>query len=154
MYKFDTNSEILTRRIRSKVSTELIICALLLLFFYSDFSKELPNWLEISIMIVFVGYIILGLILYPIVKANAENFSINLLDNALVYTNKNSERQMLYTDLKIMKVKKVNDKIIEIELQTAFSQCIKLKGLINMSDLYEDLMKHGVKNLAQGGSIT
>ena len=133
------------RRTRKRVYKEILVFLMLLAFFFSVFSAALPKWLELSILVIYVIYIVIGLALYPIAKSTAENFTIYLLDDALGYSSKGSQKQLPYSDIVIAKVKKSKGKIIEIQLQTKFKQNIKLRDLENMGNLYEGLIIKGVR---------
>lgn len=134
-------------RTRRRVIIEIAILVLLAAYFWSAWSEDLPGWLEVSILVIFVAYILFGLASYTKAKAIAEEFSVQLMDDSLGFPNKGNLKQIPYRDLKISKVKKKNDEVVEICLKTTFGQSIKLQGLENMKELYESIAARAGHNI-------
>ncbi len=139
VYEYKANSGDFARRTRRRVLFEVFFLALLGVFFWSNWSSEFHNWLKLSVLSIFSGYILFGLALYPKAKIMAEKFSVCLLNNALGFPDQEHMGQIPYCDLAISKVIKKNGKVIEIRLKTDFGQTIKLQGLENMEELYKNI---------------
>jgi len=139
MHEFRSNSGDFVRRTRRRVTLEISVLLLLVAYFWSDWSRGIPGWLEVSIVAVFAASVLYDLAYYPKAKAFGENFTIYLLDNALGFSDQGHIRQIPYRDLAISEVTKKNGDVIEIRLKTTFGQSIKLQGLENMQELYEGI---------------
>ena len=142
MREFKSNSGDFIRRTRRGVIIEVSALVLLSGYFWSDWSRILPDWLEVSVLVIFAAYILFGLAYYPKAKSIAQQFSIHLMDDALGFPNQGGMKQIPYRDLTISKVTKKNGEVVEIRLKTTFGQSITLQGLENMKDLYEGITAH------------
>jgi hypothetical protein len=142
MREFRSNNDDFARRTRRRVAIEISVLVILAGYFWSDWSRNLPYWLEVSVLVFFTAYILFGLAYYPKAKLIAQDFSVHLMDDALGFPNQGDMKLIPYRDLTISKVTKKNGEVIEIRLKTKFGQSIKLQGLENMKELYETISAH------------
>lgn len=142
MCEFHSNSKDFFRRTRRRVVAELSVLALLEGFFLSVWSSSWPDWLEVSILVLFVAYIVFGLAYYPKAKSIAQMFSIRLMDEALGFPSEGVIKQIPYRDITISKVVYKNGEVVSIHLKTSFGQSIKLQGMEDMKGLYEGIAAH------------
>lgn len=145
MQEFRTNRDLFNRRTRRRLIIDISVLGLLAFYFLSDWSIWIPGWIEVSVLVVIAVIIIFDLFFYSKARAIAENLSIKLMDDALVFNDKNNTRQISYDDFMIKNVRRKQDKVVEIRLKTSFKQNIKIRGLENMQELYKGLLDHGVK---------
>ena len=145
MQEFRTNRDLFNRRTRRRLIIDISVLGLLAFYFLSDWSSWIPGWIEVSVLVVIAVIIIFDLFFYSKARAIAENLSIKLMDDALVFNDKNNTRQISYDDFMIKNVRRKQDKVVEIRLKTSFKQNIKIRGLENMQELYKGLLDHGVK---------
>ncbi len=136
---FRSISDDFGRRTRRRVIIEVSVLVLLTGFFWSGWSRDFPHWLEASVLMIFVAYILLGIAYYPKAKAIAQEFSIHLMNDGLGFPDQGDIKQIPYSDLTISKVTKKDDEVVEIRIKTRFGQSIKLQRLENMNELYEGL---------------
>lgn len=142
MREFQSNSNDFIRRTRRRVIVEVSVLVLLAGYFWSDWSGSWPNWLEVSVLVLFTAYILFGLAYYPKAKSIAKKFSVRLMDEALGFPSQGDMKQIPYRDLTISKVTKKNGEVVAIRLKTTFGQSITLQGLENMKELYEGITAH------------
>ena len=114
-------------------------------FFWSDYSDWLPAWIKITSFVILLAYILLGIALYPRAKKEVENFSISLLEDAVIFPAGNGLGKIPYADITILNTKTKHEEIYSISIRTRSGGKIKLKGLDNMTELYKGLIEHGVK---------
>ena len=140
MHEFKAKKDYFIRRTRRRVMFEVSVLVLLTGYFWSSWSKDLPNWLELSVLGCFAAYILFGLAFYSKGKASVEKFSIYLLDNALGFSDQGHVKQIPYHHLTISKITKKNSEVELICLKTAFGHTIKLQGLENMTELHKEII--------------
>ncbi len=146
MREFHSNGNDFIRRTRRRVIVEVSVLVLLAGYFWSGWSEGWPNWLELSVLVIFTAYILFGLVYYQKAKSIAQKFSVRLMEDALGFQSQGGMKQIPYRDLKISKVTKKNDKVVAIYLKTTFGQSITLQGLENMEELYEGIAAHVVRS--------
>jgi Ca2+/Na+ antiporter len=124
---------------RKRVIKEVFILIILSIVLFSSLAIEISLWLKISILALFSLYILFGVAYYPKAKKIADSYKIFLLDAELGFQSQDKMNQIPFKDLKIIKVIKDGDEVIEIRLKTVFNQSIKLQGLDDMNELYAKL---------------
>jgi hypothetical protein len=124
-----------------RVAKEVSVLIVLAIYFLSDWSIQIPSWLEISILGLIGAYILGGLLLYPKARKVAEGFYVYLMDDALGFPVRGHTKTIPYGDLRIKKVKIKNGQIRTIYLSSVFHGTIKLQGLESMNELYERLAR-------------
>lgn len=137
MSEFKSDGSEFYRSTRKRVIYELLAFCSVALFFWTDYSILFQDWLKISILVVFLAYILFGLALYPKAKAVANNFSISLLDDTLIFPAERDSGRIAYSDLVILGTKSKDNEISKISLRTSYGQKIEIQGLNNMQDLYD-----------------
>ena len=133
-------------RTKRRVIFELVAILVLGVFFWSPFSSNWPMYIEVSVLVVLISYIVAGIFGYTRAKAIANNFSICVTDNALGFPGNGSMKYLPFGDLSISKVDKLKDEVIAIHLETCFGQSIAIRGLENMNELCHEL-EEGISRL-------
>jgi hypothetical protein len=139
MCKFKSTNNIFKQTLK-RVIYELLLIILLGSFFFSDWSKNISESIELLLMSILIIYTIVGLLLYPRAKVIAENYAINLLENELGFY-QGQIKKIPYDDLTIVDIKKKEDQVLMIVLKTKFNQVIKLNDFENMNKLNELLLE-------------
>ncbi len=139
MQEYKTIGGDFARRTRQRVFAEIFSITLLAVFFWSSWSEDIPEWLEATVILISVIYVLLGLAFYPNAKSVAGKFSIYLSNDSLGFSDKGKIKKLPYSDLVISKVLRKQDEVVEIRLRTTFGQTIKLRGLESMQELYNEL---------------
>jgi hypothetical protein len=139
MREFMSDASGFIRRTRRRLLVEVSVLALLAGYFRSDWSSKWPAWLEVTMLVLLVAYILYGLAYYPRAKSIAQAFSIRLMDDGLGFTGQAAMRQIPYRDIVISKVARKNGAVVAIHLRTTFGQSITLEGLEHMDELYEGI---------------
>ena len=133
------------RRTLRRAARDTAILVLLTGFFWSDWLRVVPSWLEVLVLVCFASYIVFELASYPFTRKIRENFAIFILQRSLGTRYKDRIIQVPYSDLKIVKVKKSKGEVVEIHLKSRFRNTIRLSNLENMSELYGLLAERVVK---------
>ena len=153
MYEYKVDRNAFVRRTRRRVIFEVSVFLLLTGFFLSNWSKDVPGWLELSVFGIVTGYIVFSLAYYRKAEALVSRFYVRLLDNALSFPGQDHGKEIPYQDLAISKVTRKGGEVVEIRLKTSFGQIIRLQGLLGMKDLYENIATRLAKeSQGQGGA--
>jgi len=148
MHEFSsTNKSNFFRNTMRRVFIELLVFLLLVISFFSEFTNWIPIWLKFIIILIYLIFMVGGLLLYKEAKASADNHTYYLLDNGLGFWTKNGIKELLYSTLKIKKVIRLNGDIIAIILLSKFGGDIKIAHVENLDVLYGGLIAKGVKNI-------
>ena len=136
MIEFKSNSTDFSRKTIRRVFWELSVLGILLASVLLGLLTAIPTWLQWTAVVVVLVYILGGLALYGRAKAIADSLSVRLDDQGLTVTHTGGGGQLRYSDLKISKVRKDGDRLVEIHLVAKSGHKIKLSGLDNMNELY------------------
>jgi hypothetical protein len=140
--EFKTKNGEFERRTRRRVLYEILILALIAIYFGSPWSSRIPSWFEWSVVVLFSSYIAFGLLLYRKSKAIAQSLAIVLREDGLTFFDGSTNRHLAYSDLRISKIKRNSGDITEVWLETSWRQTIKLKGFQNMRELHDRLVSY------------
>ncbi|MCW8929405.1 MAG: hypothetical protein OQL19_04090 [Gammaproteobacteria bacterium] len=135
MLKFKTNKAFFKSEAKRQRVYGITIFLLLAFYFESEWSSGLSIWFEGLVLVIILIYIVLELIGFEEVDFVINNYSISLLDNVIRFP----EEDIQYSELAIFKIKKKNEKVIEIHLKRNNGDIIKLRGLENMNKLFENI---------------
>lgn len=141
MKEFTSNNSSFAKATRRRVFYEAIALVVVIMFFWSDLSEFITNWVKVAILIILAVYIVFGLAWYQKVKSISKGFVIYIDDHALLFKSQGKVREILYDNISSVDAKTDHNNIVEICLKTTFGQIIKLTGLRNMDDLFREISR-------------
>jgi hypothetical protein len=136
MTEFRGNSADLRGRTMRRVTLELTALGILLASVLLGLVTAIPIWLQWAAVAAVLIYILAGVALYSRARAIAESLTVRLDDQGLTFAYAGGGGDLRYSDMKISRVRKDGDRLVEILLVARSGQAIKLRGLDNMNELY------------------
>lgn len=140
--EFKSNPAHFFKRTARRLFCELFVLAVLASVVALDLIAAIPMWLQLAVVTLVAIYIGVELALYPRSKAVANSLTIKLHDEGLTFAHsRGGSGELRYSDLRIVGVRKRDNKLTEIVLAAGTGQRIKLEGLENMNELYRLLVE-------------
>lgn len=135
MTEYIRDEALFFRKTLRRLCVEICIVLVLATLLYS--SKFLSDWINHTIIVACLIYVLGGLALYPSTLNQVSNSKLYVGDKKLIFLESGVKRNILFSDINDINIKGEGDLIVVLSLSNG--EKIEIAGYLNMEGLCSDL---------------